>query len=404
VETARTGAAEGRSAEPPDEPRVVERLRDPLATLRANLDPRSEAFRHAARLALFVAGSDLTERLAGVQRGYWVPLTVLVVLRPDFAATFQRAAMRTLGTIVGLLLATLLIFVVPGGQWWHIALITLFFFGVRFAGPGNLGLLAVSLAGLVVVLLSLAGFAPEDTVLRRGIDTVVGGALAVLAILMAPSWERGRVRDRMGALLDAYRRYLDAVVDPASTSADLQRARTAARRARSNAQASVDAARAEPVSGRGAVELGQAVLVHTHRFVHAMLSVDAVREPLLASAGAADVTGFLRSAGAVLTACGTAVRGGRRVESVPTLPDAREALADSVQDDPERFGGPAVAGTVLHSSDRIASSLDTLVAELRRLAAEPASAYSLTSASASESTDGGTGMPARRSGAGTGSA
>jgi hypothetical protein len=135
-----------------------------------------------------------------------------------------------------------------------------------------------------------------------------------------------------------------------------------------------------------------------------MLSVDAVREPLLASPGAEDVVGFLRQAGSVLTACAAAVREDRRIESVPSLPGAREALAEAVQADPDRFGGPGIAGTVLHSSDRIASSLDTLVAELRRQAGQPeGGAYSGTGASASDSTEDGTGIPARRSGAGTGS-
>jgi uncharacterized membrane protein YccC len=404
AETAQTGAAEGRAPESADEPSGAARLRDPFATLRANLDPRSDILRHALRLALLVAGSDLVGRLAGVQRGYWVPLTVLVVLRPDFATTFQRAVMRVVGTVLGLLLATVLIHAFPDGQWWHIALIAVFFFGVRFAGPGNLGLLAVSLSGLVVVLLSLAGLSPEDTVLRRGVDTVLGGALALLGVLLWPAWERGRVPERMAALVDAYHAYLDVVVDRSSTSDDLQRVRSAARRARSNAQASVDAARAEPVGGGGAVEIGQTVLVHTHRFVHAMLSIDAVRGSLLPSAGAEDVVAFLRRCGTVLTACATALRHERRLEAQPSLRGDREALADLVRENPDRFGGPGTAGTVLDSSDRIASSLDTLVAELRRQAEEPpAEAYSRTGASASDSTDGGSGMPSRRSGAGTGS-
>jgi uncharacterized membrane protein YccC len=240
-------------------------------------------------------------------------------------------------------------------------------------------------------------------VLRRGVDTALGGALALLAVLLWPAWQRGRVPERTAALLDAYRSYLDAVLDRDRAPADLQRARTAARRARSNAQASVDAARAEPVSGRGAVELGQAVLVHTHRFVHAMLSVDAVREPLLASPGAEEVVAFLQRCGTLLARCATALREERRLEPAPPLRGARDVLAEAVQQNPERFGGPATAGTVLDTSDRIAGSLDTLVAELRRQRSEGGADYSRTGAPGSERTDGGTGMPSRRSGAGTGS-
>ena len=56
---------------------------------------------------MLVPATDLAIRGLGVQRGYWVALTILVVLRPDFAGTFQRSLMRVIGTIVGLLLALL---------------------------------------------------------------------------------------------------------------------------------------------------------------------------------------------------------------------------------------------------------------------------------------------------------
>ena len=76
VETTATGASEGRHAEPADVAGAP-RLRDPVATVRANLTPDSAVLRHAVRAALLVAGSDLVVRLAGFGRGYWVSLTVL---------------------------------------------------------------------------------------------------------------------------------------------------------------------------------------------------------------------------------------------------------------------------------------------------------------------------------------
>ena len=129
VETSTAGASEGGRSEAPDL-RGGFALRDPIAVLRANLDPGSAVFRHALRLSVLVAGSDLVVRLLDLGRGYWVPLTVLVVLRPDFATTFQRGVMRVVGTVVGLVLATELLHWVPGevtgGQWYRIALLGVF--------------------------------------------------------------------------------------------------------------------------------------------------------------------------------------------------------------------------------------------------------------------------------------
>ncbi len=305
MESSRTGASEGRRDE--DTGRLgVQLLRDPIAILRANLSLESAVLRHAIRLSVVVAASDLVLRLSHVDRGYWVSLTLLVVLRPDFATTLQRSVMRVVGTVVGLLLATGLVHWIPGGGWWQIALIGLFAFGMRFSGPGNIALTAVCLSGLVVVLLEINGVPAHTTVVSRALATLAGGGLAVLAALVWPAWERRFVAPRLAALLGAYSDYVRVIVDPDADRGTVQRARAACRLARTNAQASVDRAGSEPVRGQGEVELGRAVLAHTHRFIHAMLSVDAVRPAIRRAGGIGPLTEFLTAA------AGRARHGARR--------------------------------------------------------------------------------------------
>ena len=364
VESTRTGASEGRRGEEPGP--AVHLLRDPLAILRANLSWDSAVLRHALRLAVLVAGSDLVLRLADVSRGYWVSLTLLVVLRPDFGATLQRAVMRVAGTIVGLLLATVLVHWVPGGQWWQVALIAIFAFGMRFAGPGNVALSAVCLSSLVVVLLEINGVPAHSTVVNRAYATLAGGGLAILAVLALPAWERRLLPGRLADLLGAYRGYLDVVADLDADRGALQRARSACRLARSNAQASIDRARSEPVRGHAEVELGRTVLAHTHRFVHAMLSVDAVRGPLKEAGGSPELVEFLGAAGASLDGARDAVLRWVPPGAVPKLRPQQEELAAVLLAEPDRAGGPAVAATLLEATDRITNSLDTLLGELRR--------------------------------------
>ncbi|HET8583613.1 MAG TPA: FUSC family protein [Jatrophihabitans sp.] len=366
VESTRAGASEGGRGEPPGPRGVGRLLRDPIAILRANLSPESAVLRHAVRLAVLVAGSDLALRLAEVYRGYWVPLTLLVVLRPDFAATLQRAVMRVAGTIVGLLAATVLVHWVPGGAWWQVLLIAVLAFGMRFAGPGNVALSAVCLSGLVVVLLEINGVSAHTTVVNRAFATLGGGALAVLATLALPAWERRFVPGRLAELLTAYRNYLDAVADPDTDRGRLQRTRTACRLARSNAQASVDRARSEPVRGQAEVELGRTVLAHSHRFIHAMMSVDAVRVPVRDAGGSPELTDFLAAAGEVLDALATALRDGTAPAGVPRLRPREERLAERLSAAPERVGGAETVAILIEATDRITNSLDTLLEALRR--------------------------------------
>jgi hypothetical protein len=274
--------------------------------------------------------------------------------------------MRVLGTIAGLLLATALVHWVPGGDWWRVALIAVFAFGMRFAGPGNVALSAVCLSGLVVLLLEINGVTARSTVENRAFATLAGGALAVSAVLALPTWERRFVPARLADLVDAYRRYVGALADPAADRGAVQRIRIACRLARTNAQASVDRARAEPVQGQQQVELGRAVLAHTHRFISAALSVDAVRVAARDAGGFGEVQEFLAAAGAALQTAAAALRADEPPAAGATLRAAQEELAARLLADPALVGGIENATTLAEAGDRIANSLDTLLAELHR--------------------------------------
>jgi uncharacterized membrane protein YccC len=366
IETSRAGASEGARAEPGLIEVNRDRLRTVVSILRANLTPDSALLRHAIRLAVLIGGSDLVVRAAGLSRGYWIPLTIMVVLRPDFGGTFQRGVMRILGTVVGLLLATGLVHFGPGGQWYLIVLCFAFFFAMRFAGPGNVGLSAVGLSSFVVVLLALAGVAPHSSVGPRSLDTVIGGGLALAATLLWPVWERRLLPGRLAELLAAYRAYLLTIVDPGADAGLVHRARAASRLARGNARASVDRARAEPVAGRAEVELGEAVLVHSHRLVNAMLTVDAVRTTLHDSGWPPELVEFMQQAADALARCEESVRSGHAPRGVIALRPAQERVAAALWAEPERAGDAQTAGAIVDATDRMANSLDTLASELRR--------------------------------------
>lgn len=367
VETTEPGGSEGRAE--PGRFRVPgqDRLRDPLASIRANLTLDSPVLRHAVRLAVVVGGSDLVTRLADVNRGYWVALTALVVLRPDFAATFQRSVMRVLGTLVGLLLATALLHVLPTGTWYAVVLVGVFLFGMRLAGPANVALSAVSLSALVVALLAIGGVPAREVLGLRSGDTVAGGLLALVAVLAWPVWERGLVSARLASLLDAYRDNLTAVADLTEDATRLRRVRNAARLARTAAQASVDRARAEPVRAGREVELGESVLANSHRLIHAVIAIDALRPALRAAGGdQPELAVLLQGAIGSLRWCSDLLRHRPLPKGDVRMRPLQEALFAAIRSDPDRFGGPEAAAVLAEASDRLANSVDTLVGELRR--------------------------------------
>ena len=73
-----------------------------VAKLRAG-GMRTVAFRHALRFGAALALGVAIYRLVGLDNhGYWLPLTIVFVLKPDPNQTTERIAMRAAGTVFGL--------------------------------------------------------------------------------------------------------------------------------------------------------------------------------------------------------------------------------------------------------------------------------------------------------------
>jgi uncharacterized membrane protein YccC len=228
-------------------------VRGPVLTLRANLNLRSESFRHAIRLAVALAVASVLFTQLPLERGYWVALTTLVVLRPDYRGTMSRGIERILGTAIGSVVATVIAAQLRPGPWTLVVLVGVFAFLSVATLRASYPIFAAFLTCYVVFLISLTGLPSSTAGLDRLVDTAVGGLLAMLAYRLWPTWESTRTGRTLATLLESQGRYgtavLTAYVDPSRRRPEaLHRELVAARLARSNAQTSVDRLLTEPAS------------------------------------------------------------------------------------------------------------------------------------------------------------
>ncbi len=165
---------------PRDQPAVPWRLRftGRLARLEANLSLHSTVFRHAVRLAVCLGVGDALGRALTLERTYWIPMTIAIVLKPDFTATFSRGLLRILGTFAGLILATVLFHFIHTGVVTDIALMAVFTFLLRWIGPANYGIFVTALSSMIVLLIATTGVSPREVINARALNTAAGGALA----------------------------------------------------------------------------------------------------------------------------------------------------------------------------------------------------------------------------------
>jgi uncharacterized membrane protein YccC len=337
-----------------------------LATIRANLDFRSAICRHAIRLSLCVTLGGAIERSLGWQRAYWLPMTIAVVLKPDFTATFSRGVLRLLGTFGGLLLATVVYYVLPPSALSELLLVGAFTFFLRYLGPANYGVFTVAISGLIVFLIAATGVAPRDVIVQRGTNTAAGGILALIAYALWPTWERTQVSDAMAGMLDSSRLYFRAIIqrfasDKPGLDEELDNARRDWRRSRSAAEASVDRVSSEPGTTAAKRDCLTAMLASSHALVHAMMGLEAgiIQTPVHTSPDV--LTTFANDVEFTLYYLTAALRGSRVASE--TLPELREDYRRMLE---ARDSFSANDEYVLIEADRLTVSLNTLREQVMR--------------------------------------
>jgi uncharacterized membrane protein YccC len=340
------------------------RLNGTLATLRANLNLQSAACRHAIRLAVCIAVADALARGFSLRRAYWLPMTVAIVLRSDFAATFSRGVLRLLGTFAGLIFATLLFHALPAGTLAPVLAIAALTFLIRWVGAAHYGVAVTGITALVVLLLSLNGAVPREVMAARLLNTTAGGAIALLAYWLWPTWERHQVAEGLAAMLDAFRIYFQAVRDgllAAPSKINRDRARVAARLARSNLEASIERASVEPGVSAERLALLSAILASTRRMARALLALEAAIGPNGAAPVPQPFRTFADDADLTLYYLAALLRGSAiAADLLPDLRADHSALLKSL----EHAGQPyALLDT---EADRLTNAVNTLSEEVFR--------------------------------------
>jgi hypothetical protein len=146
----------------------------PLAPSRPG---RSLVVVHSAAVGATAAAGLAIGTALGLQRDFWVMLTVLVALRLEFTDTLAYAWMRVLGTVAGATVAAAVSFEVPSltVQAIAIALACAAAFALRGV---NYTLFAAALTVWVILTLNFVLTGGVHLAEVRILDTVIGGLLA----------------------------------------------------------------------------------------------------------------------------------------------------------------------------------------------------------------------------------
>jgi uncharacterized membrane protein YccC len=248
-----------------------------------------------------------------------VPLTVAIVLKPDYGSVFARALQRGIGTIVGAVAGAVLL-VLLHGTWLLIPFAVLAAL-LPYGRSRNYGLLATFLTPLVVVLIDLLAPAGWRLAEDRLTDTLIGCAIALL-VGFAPwpmSWYAHLPRQFAQTVLDVYEYMEEALVGAAAEGGRppaRSRMRRSTYRALADVRAEFQRTMSEPPSiSRRATAWWPAVVALEQ-------VMDAVTSTALAvSQGASVPPSGVAMLSAALREVSEAVSAGTGLAAPPPLPD-----------------------------------------------------------------------------------
>jgi uncharacterized membrane protein YccC len=131
------------------------------------------------------------------EHGFWIPLTILFVLRPEEGETFNRLALRAAGTVIGLIFATTL------AEWLGgdgvaiaiaLAIATGFAYGLLTV---QYALFTAAITTYAVLLADSIGEAALRAAGQRALATAIGIAISAAAFLLWPNPDEG-IRGKAG--------------------------------------------------------------------------------------------------------------------------------------------------------------------------------------------------------------
>jgi uncharacterized membrane protein YccC len=248
--------------------------------------PASQAdpvlIRHSARMAVFTMLAVAIYMGFSIPRGYWIALTIMVVLQPDYGSTRQRAVARVGGTLGGSMLAGALLWLqLPLFMLDLLAAVAAFIFAYFLKRRYWLAIFFVTV-NLVLITETLAAV-HGDFMAARVLATLLGGGLALVAArLFWPIWEGEKFPSLLAMAIRANRAFLLSLFAGRAASATAVDNPLMARRKAENANrhvaASVERLLGEPAGVQEDPERAASLATYCQRITRA-LTVLAVQLP-----------------------------------------------------------------------------------------------------------------------------
>ena len=181
--------------------------------LTENFSFGSSIFKHSLRLAVVVMVGYAIGAYFSLQNAYWILLTIIVIMRPNYGLTKTRSKQRTVGTLIGAAIAVGIVYITQNLiVYGFLSVISLV---VAFAMvQKNYKTSAIFVTLSVVFIYALLEPNVLNVIQYRVVDTLIGAGLATIGnIILWPSWEFRGIKTTIADSISANRNYLKEVTE-----------------------------------------------------------------------------------------------------------------------------------------------------------------------------------------------
>jgi uncharacterized membrane protein (TIGR01666 family) len=202
------------TTQPDEYEKFVNRQDFSLKVLTDNLSLQSNFFRHSLRVSLATLAGYIISLFLQVGHNYWILLTIIVILKPNYSLTKKRNFERLFGTIAGALAGLIILYFIKDK--------TVLFFIMLVLMLGTYSLLrtnymwsVIFMTPYVLLIFQLLYNTPIKNVLTdRLLDTTIGSVIAFIAnLLLVPLWEHEQISSYIAAAIDKNTTWFKTVVN-----------------------------------------------------------------------------------------------------------------------------------------------------------------------------------------------
>jgi uncharacterized membrane protein YccC len=211
----------------------------------------------------------------------------------------------------------------------------------------------------VVILVAMTGVPPKDVIWARGVNTCLGGALAMFAYMLWPTWEKTQLSDVVARMLETYRRSFQAIAtlstgESAVSTSERDQLRQQSRVARANYMTSQDRYLRERGSTPVDREFLAGVTAAGNRFAHALVALESASPFALDPEQQKIFKSFAEKIAITLDNLSRALHGQEIANN--EYPDLRAAFVEleKMRAEQDRYG------LFFDETDRMTNSLNTL--------------------------------------------